>query len=602
MQEHDERGHNPESPINPDFIAEGSRSRFNNAALIRILSGHRLRLIQLIVSSFAAAASEAALLVVVTGLAVNMISNNPTLGPYMGITLNITSAIWVGIVALLLRLLLSLSSIWISALLAADVTVGQRDRLAASFLHASWKVQSAEPPGRLQELLTSSVGRVTLTAQAFASALTSALSLIAFLVTSLALDVTRTIAATAVLFAIGVTLLPLRRLIRHLSAKWTQADVDFASTVSELGSLGLPMQTTGVRDKFIVEIQRRTRLATLTQRRAQTWNAFQSQFYLSLAYGAILFGVALATGNSIDSMATIGAVMLLMLRSLTYGQTLTSALATIAAYSPFVRQVQDANQMYLSHPAATGHGHPNRATPIIARDISFNYPNGRTALENISFTLEPNEIVGVIGPSGAGKSTIAQLLLGLREPTTGDIQVSGQDLSTIDRTWWAKNTSFVPQNPLLITGSVSENIEFFRDGIDATELRRVASAANLLAEIDALPEGFATHLGPRGSRLSGGQQQRLSIARALVGQPSLLVMDEPTSALDTDSENLVRESLERLRGQATILVIAHRMSTISVCDKVLVIENGKLTAQGNLTHLEKTSPFYQSAMGGSSEL
>lgn len=602
MQEHDDLDHNPEHPTPRDVIGSGSRNRFSDLALIRIISGHRLRVVQLTISSFAAAVFEAALLVVVTGLAVNMTSSDPTLGPYMGVTLNIKTAMWVGVIALILRLALGLTSIWISALFAADVTVGQRDHLAASFLHASWKIQSAEPPGRLQELLTSSVGRVTLTAQAFASALTSALSLIAFLVTSLALDVTTTIAATAVLFAIGVALLPLRRLIRHLSAKWTQADVEFASTVSELGSLGLAMQTTGVRDKFIVEIQRRTRLSTMTQRRAQTWNAFQSQFYLSLAYGAILLGVALTNGNSIGSMATIGAVMLLMLRSLSYGQTLTGAFATIAAYSPFVRQVQEANETYLSHPAVRGHGQPNRATPIVVREVSFNYPNDRTALGNISFTLDPNEIVGVIGPSGAGKSTIAQLLLGLREPTAGHIQVGGHDLSTIDRAWWTKNTSFVPQNPLLITGSVSENIEFFRDGIDATELRRVASAANLLAEIDALPEGFATHLGPRGSRLSGGQQQRMSIARALVGQPSLIVMDEPTSALDTDSENLVRESLERLRGQATILVIAHRMSTISVCDKVLVIENGKLTAQGTLAHLEETSPFYQSAMGGSSEL
>ena len=131
-----------------------------------------------------------------------------------------------------------------------------------------------------------------------------------------------------------------------------------------------------------------------------------------------------------------------------------------------------------------------------------------------------------------------------------------------------RHVSFVPQDPALFTGSVAENIRFFRDGIDDDDLRRAAQQANVLADITALPQGFDTHLGERGGGLSGGQRQRLSIARALAGSPSLLVLDEPTSALDGQSEQLIRDTILGLRGQVTVVVIAHRMSTIDMCDRI----------------------------------
>lgn len=202
----------------------------------------------------------------------------------------------------------------------------------------------------------------------------------------------------------------------------------------------------------------------------------------------------------------------------------------------------------------------------------------------------------MIGPSGAGKSTFAQLLLGLRSPTVGSVTVNGVQLTSVDRTWWTRHVAFVPQDPLLLTGTVAENILFLRDGLTAADLTRSARQANILDDIQRLSDGFDTHLGQRGSQLSGGQRQRMSIARALVSAPSLVVLDEPTSALDGHSEALIRDTLADLKGQVTIVLIAHRMSTLDLCDRIMVIEHGRVTGLAAPAELRRTSDFYRHAL------
>jgi ATP-binding cassette subfamily B protein len=274
----------------------------------------------------------------------------------------------------------------------------------------------------------------------------------------------------------------------------------------------------------------------------------------------------------------IGAVILLMLRSLSYGQQLAAAWGSLATTTPFLDQVRETVARYRMSPADAGQAIPDGVTPIEAKNVEFSYAADRAALTGVTFSISQGEVLGVIGPSGAGKSTLAQLLLGLRAPTTGTMSVDGSDLRDVDRSWWSRRVAFVAQDALLITGTVADNIRFFRDDIDAAALRRAALQANVLSDIEALPDGFDTHLGERGSQLSGGQRQRLSIARALVGQPEFLVLDEPTSALDGQSEALIRATLADLRGRITVVIIAHRMSTLDICDRIVVIENGRMTS------------------------
>ncbi len=228
--------------------------------------------------------------------------------------------------------------------------------------------------------------------------------------------------------------------------------------------------------------------------------------------------------------------------------------------------------------------------------VSFAYPQSEAVLRNISFTIAPHEIIGIVGPSGAGKSTLVQLLLGLRDPDQGRVLAGGRDISTFDRAEWARKVTFVPQAAHLIAGTIADNIRFLREGVTQDDIERAARLAHLHEDVEGFPEGYERQVGKHGGHLSGGQQQRLCIARALVEQPEVLILDEPTSALDVRSEHLIRTTLQSLKDRMTVIVIAHRLSTLTICDRIMVIKDGELKEFDTPSVLEQSSDFYREAL------
>jgi ATP-binding cassette subfamily B protein len=579
------------------FLGTGRSGPLRGWSAMRdLVSRYRGRMSSLAVVSFLGGLLEALFLVIVTGVAMALVGDESTIGPYLGQTVSTGVALTVAAVVLVARLAFNLVGVAISARLTADVTRDQRQVLSRAYLQASWAVQQAEPSGRLQELLTSFVTRVTNAVQTLTNAVTALLSLVAFLGTGLFLDPLSTGAVLVAMAVVGAVLKPVRLRIRARAAASARANLDFADSVSELGSLGLEMQTYGVQHRFTRTIDDLSREAAATQQRVQFLAGTLAPVYMVMAYAAVLAGVGVLSLVGFGDMAVIGAVMLLMLRSLSYGQQLAAASGTLTAAAPFLEGVRDTAQRYAAAPAGGGDRVPPSVTPLVATEVEFAYTADRPALSAASFRIDTGEVLGVIGPSGAGKSTLAQLVLGVREPTSGSLTASGVDLREVDRVWWSARVAFVAQEALLFTGTVAENIRFFREGIDDAALRRAATAANVLADIEALPRGFDTHLGERGSQLSGGQRQRLSIARALAGSPQLLVLDEPTSALDGQSEALIRATLRGLRGSVSIVIIAHRMSTLDICDRIMVIEHGTMTSIDTPDALRENSEFYRNAL------
>ena len=566
------------------------------SVLRKLVSKYRGQMVLLALVSFAGALLEAFFLVIVTAVAMALAAGQESVGPIMGHAIPVSMSLAVGAVVLVIRLGFNLVSVQISSSLTAKVTTDQRSILAHTYLRTSWAVQQAEPTGQLQVLLTSFVAAASNAVATLAIAVTAVLSLVAFLSTGLAIDPLSTVAVLFALTLVGAVLTPLRRRIRQRSYLAALADLDFAHTVSELGSLGLEMQTYGVQEQFAEGIDELAQKTIETQRRVQTLSGSLAPIYMSLAYAAVLGGVALLTVVGFDNLGVIGAVMLLMLRSLSYGQQLSTAAGALAAKAPYLDHIKKTVERYDDFPATTGHLIPAGVTPLEAHDVDFAYSAERPALTSVSFRIDEGEVVGVIGPSGAGKSTLAQLLLGLRDPVRGSLCAGGVDLREVDRAWWGRRVAFVAQDAMLFTGTVAENIRFFRDGINDAALRKATTQANVLADIEALPNGFDTHLGERGSQLSGGQRQRLSIARALAGNPQLLVLDEPTSALDGQSEALIRDTLAGLKDRVTVVIIAHRMSTLDICDRIMVIEEGRVSAFDSPAALRKDSDFYQNAM------
>ena len=227
--------------------------------------------------------------------------------------------------------------------------------------------------------------------------------------------------------------------------------------------------------------------------------------------------------------------------------------------------------------------------------LSFRYPSRPDVqvLQDLSFFVRPGQRVALVGPSGAGKSTVFSLILGFNEPEKGQILFDNLPATSLSLGAIRSQIAIVPQEVLLFGGSIRENIEYGKPGATLEEIQEASRQANAFDFISALPEGFETLVGPRGTKLSGGQRQRIAIARAILADPRILLLDEATSALDSESERLVNEALERLMKGRTSLVIAHRLSTVRHADSILVFSQGKLSESGTHDELIERDGTYR---------
>ncbi|WP_250528232.1 ABC transporter transmembrane domain-containing protein [Caballeronia sp. GAWG2-1] len=237
---------------------------------------------------------------------------------------------------------------------------------------------------------------------------------------------------------------------------------------------------------------------------------------------------------------------------------------------------------------------PARGEGIRFENIGFSYPSrpGIAALSGLSLQVRPGEHVALVGPSGAGKSTLFQLLLRFYDPQSGRILINGVPTRDVPLVELRKEIGVVLQESVIFSGSVIDNIRYGSPDAALAQVQRAADMAAAAGFIEELPEGYDTFLGERGVRLSGGQRQRIAIARAILKNPPILLLDEATSALDAASERLVQKALDNAAHNRTTLVIAHRLATVQQADRIVVLEQGRIVAQGRHAELLLSSPLY----------
>lgn len=601
-----DKRHPDSPPIADQALGESDLSAVGEVALPtardrvllrRLLEGHGAQLGGIGFASVASAFIEGAFLLLLTRMALAIAAGDSMVELPGGIRWSTGACIALAALAVLVRTLLALLVASSTARISGEAAQALRHRLATVYLNSSWSTKQAERPGRLQELVGTFVKTSLDIVGAASVVLGAGLSLGVLLVIAIVLD---PLASVVMVFALGVLALilaPLRRRVRTSSGNSSSSGVDFTTAVSEMASLGMEMHVFGVADGVSERLDTLSRENVGWLRRSISLQIAIPQVYTSLAYLALVGALAVTAVASTDRIPTLSASMLVMLRSLTYGQRLQTSVATLDSSMPFLRTLYDTIAHYEATSDTGGDVWVDSISSVSVRDVSFAYASGEPAvLQSVSFDIGDGEIIGVVGPSGAGKSTLLQLLLGLRRPSSGTISVGDIDLATADPQCLARQMAFVPQQPTLFSGTILENIIFFREGITEADVRRAVRRANLEEDLRSMPAGLDTPVGERGSNLSGGQQQRVAIARALADNPRLLILDEPTSSLDPRSEILIRDALEALRGAATVVIVAHRMTTLTICDRIAVIQNGRLVALDRPEIVSAQEGFFREAL------
>jgi subfamily B ATP-binding cassette protein MsbA/ATP-binding cassette subfamily B protein AbcA/BmrA len=225
--------------------------------------------------------------------------------------------------------------------------------------------------------------------------------------------------------------------------------------------------------------------------------------------------------------------------------------------------------------------------------VNFKYNADTPILRDFNLSVDKGKAVALVGPSGCGKSTVLKLLCGFYRPQGGQIHIEGNDILQTDLYEVRKRVSLVSQETYLFPTTIAENIAYGRQGATRDEIIAAARAANAHHFISVQPEGYETRVGEWGSTLSGGERQRIALARAILKDAPILLLDEPTSALDAQSEAILQEALERFMNGRTVLVVAHRLSTIKHVDEIIVLESGKVCERGTHQELMRTDSLYK---------
>ena len=397
----------------------------------------------------------------------------------------------------------------------------------------------------------------------------------------------------AVLAAYGLISALLRRTVatvRCHAAGSTRTAVELSERATEFLQAVRVIHLFARQGEAVRDIEHLTRREMGGRWRAMLWSKSAEPITEALAMvgiGAFLIGGYLVlVPRGLTTLPLLIAFLLALYRIAPRFHSLYSNWAGLVALVPNVRRVSEILRETEKHPVRTG----GRPFPGLRRAIEFRrvtlryHPEEPPAVSELSFTIPRGHCVALVGSSGAGKSTIADLLLGLYAPSSGSILADDVDIATLEAASWRRRLGVVSQEPFLFHASIRANIAFGNPQADVDAIIAAARAAHAEEFISRLAEGYDTVIGDRGCRLSGGQRQRIALARALVREPDILVLDEATSALDSESERHIQLALEEQRGTRTVLLIAHRLSTVVRADRIVVVAEGALVEQG--THEE----------------
>lgn len=502
----------------------------------------------------------------------------------------------VGLGSVASRTVLQLLSARLTARLSSRYEADRKKELLNSYLAANWAIQSVERSGHFQTVFIADVDVCRATIDALAKALIAFFGFAVLLASALLLDPPVAGGVILSIAVVGLALRPLSHRARRYAYKRTSLNSALANHVGELLIMAKEFRVFHVQDAVGARLGNLVDEIRSTRERTE----FLGNAISAISQGAVLLfamtGMVVIYVFKPANLASVGAVVLLLIRALTYSTSGQAIYHALVERLPHFDRVQGMSRHYSGAAAEAGGIVMTGVEELSFASVCFEYVQGTTVLTEVNFSTKRGEIIGIVGASGSGKSTLVQLLLRLRQPTRGQVLANGEDISKFSSASWYARVGYVSQDPLLIDATVAENIRFFRDNLDDADIVQAAGRAGLVLDLHKNSLGHDTATGERGDALSGGQRQRVCIARALAGKPDLLIFDEPTSALDARSEQSVRTTLASLRGELTIFIVAHRITTLSICDRIMVLDDGRLTFFATPDVLATESEYYRDSL------
>lgn len=555
-------------------------------------SGQRFLIIYALVSSVLSLIDIVALMLMALTLAASVTGEAVTL-PVLGL-LDADQVLWVILVLAAIVILKSAANVWLQWIATRrfasyELEVGQE--LFSAYIRASWTDRLSRNSAQIVAMSDSGIANVV------AGFLLPITTLPGLIVTSVGvigvLLVTQPVTALVTIVYLGGIALIQYFVLSSKTRQAARVARDSALRVAALISgMVASLKEITLRDKAdeVSDVVRRNRKQTAQARANSSFLAVVPRFVFDAAIiggfvvvgGAAMLSSGGDMGSTISAVAMFGIAGFRLVPSLTGFQSVITRTVTAAPYVDAVISDIEASKKFLADREVLGEerlvGEPKL---LELEDVSFSFPGSEVpAVHNMNLRIPMGSTVGIAGSSGAGKSTLVDLLLGLLTPTSGSIRIDGRPVEAVMADW-RSHVGYVPQEVTLFDGTIAQNIALtWGEDIDVARVEQAARRAQLWPLVQQRSDGLNTRVGERGLSLSGGQRQRLGIARALYSDPLVLVLDEATSALDTRTEADVADAIRELRGDVTVIAVAHRLSTIRDSDLVLFMKDGTAATQG----------------------
>ncbi len=500
-----------------------------------------------------------------------------------------------------LKAILTIIFGYISLKISLDYSIMLQQNLYRGVLHTNWSYLSQQKIGFIENTLMVDTSYAKNMIKRMSTIIYQCTSFLMYFIVAFTISRFITLATMGMGLFILLMLIPLMRKTKIYSQATLGLRKEIAHRVNENVVGVKTIKVTGVEDqvnqsviKFFEKMKKMMMRSYVVRNMPE--DALET---ISLLFVSVVFGLSY-TRPGFDFAAFLVVVYLIQ-KIFAYVTQTHGIIHDINDATPYLERVLNLSEE-ISRFQEKEEGHkPFRFSHALElHDVKFAYGEADSVINGISFTLQKGEMIGIIGPSGAGKTTIVDILLRLFTPDQGVILVDGTDIRMIDLQEWRKHIGYVSQDIFLRNDTIRSNIAFYNDAVTEKDIIAAAKTAYCYDFIMNLPDKFNTMVGERGLRLSGGERQRIVLARVLAQKPSILILDEATSALDNESEMAIRSAIKNIRGELTLIVIAHRLSTVTDADTLLVLENGSIIERGKPKDLleDETSYFHRAYTTG----